>query len=40
MITMASWWTALLGRKRLFLASMALFIFGSVLAGTRGRCIR
>jgi MFS transporter, DHA2 family, multidrug resistance protein len=34
MITMASWWTALLGRKRLFLASMALFIFGSVLAGT------
>jgi MFS transporter, DHA2 family, multidrug resistance protein len=34
MITMAPWWTALLGRKRLFLASMALFIFGSALAGT------
>ncbi|MGH7924330.1 MAG: DHA2 family efflux MFS transporter permease subunit [Candidatus Binatus sp.] len=34
MITMAAWWTALLGRKRLFLASMALFIFGSALAGT------
>jgi MFS transporter, DHA2 family, multidrug resistance protein len=34
MVTMAAWWTALLGRKRLFLASMALFIFGSALAGT------
>jgi MFS transporter, DHA2 family, multidrug resistance protein len=34
MITMAAWWTALLGRKRLFLASMGLFIFGSALAGT------
>jgi MFS transporter, DHA2 family, multidrug resistance protein len=34
MITMAAWWTAVLGRKRLFLASMFLFIFGSVLAGT------
>jgi MFS transporter, DHA2 family, multidrug resistance protein len=34
MITMAAWWTALLGRKRLFLASMMLFITGSVLAGT------
>jgi DHA2 family multidrug resistance protein len=34
MITMAAWWTALLGRKRLFLASMMLFIVGSVLAGT------
>src|SRR5215469_7840535 len=34
MITMASWWTALLGRKRLFLASMAVFIVGSALAGT------
>ncbi len=34
MVTMAAWWTALLGRKRLFLLSMALFIFGSVLAGT------
>ncbi len=34
MVTMAAWWVALLGRKRLFLVSMALFIFGSVLAGT------
>ena len=34
MVTMAAWWTALLGRKRLFLLSMALFIFGSILAGT------
>jgi DHA2 family multidrug resistance protein len=34
MITMAAWWTTLLGRKRLFLASMFVFIVGSVLAGT------
>ena len=34
MVTMAAWWTALLGRKRLFLLSMALFTLGSVLAGT------
>ena len=34
MVTMAAWWTALLGRKRLFLLSMGLFIFGSILAGT------
>lgn len=34
MITMAAWWTTLLGRKRLFLASMFTFIVGSVLAGT------
>ncbi|HUY39001.1 MAG TPA: DHA2 family efflux MFS transporter permease subunit [Candidatus Binataceae bacterium] len=34
MITMAAWWTTLLGRKRLFLASMFIFIVGSVLAGT------
>jgi MFS transporter, DHA2 family, multidrug resistance protein len=34
MITMAAWWTTLLGRKRLFLASMFIFIIGSVLAGT------
>jgi DHA2 family multidrug resistance protein len=34
MITMAAWFTTLLGRKRLFLASMFLFIVGSVLAGT------
>jgi len=34
MITMAAWWSALFGRKRLFLASMILFTTGSVLAGT------
>jgi MFS transporter, DHA2 family, multidrug resistance protein len=34
MITMAPWWTALLGRKRLFLISMALFTMASVMAGT------
>ncbi len=34
MITMAAWWTMLLGRKQLFLVSMLLFIIGSVLAGT------
>jgi MFS transporter, DHA2 family, multidrug resistance protein len=34
MITMSAWLTALLGRKRLFLASMILFTLGSVLAGT------
>lgn len=34
MVTMAAWWVALLGRKRLFLVSMGLFIFGSILAGT------
>ena len=34
MITMSAWLTTLLGRKRLFLASMVLFTVGSVLAGT------
>ncbi len=34
MLTMAGWWTALLGRKRLYLASYALFTAGSILAGT------
>jgi len=34
MVTMAAWWTTLLGRKRLFLLSMGLFIIGSILAGT------
>jgi MFS transporter, DHA2 family, multidrug resistance protein len=34
MITMSAWCTTLLGRKRLFLASMILFTIGSVLAGT------
>ena len=33
MITMAAWWTTLLGRKRLFLASMVLFTVGSVSGG-------
>src|SRR5579885_1869410 len=28
MITMAAWWTMLLGRKQLFLLSMLLFIVG------------
>lgn len=34
MVTMAGWWSALLGRKRLYLASFVLFTLGSVLAGT------
>jgi MFS transporter, DHA2 family, multidrug resistance protein len=34
MITMTAWWSALLGRRRLFLGSMALFTVGSMLAGT------
>ncbi len=34
MITMSAWMTTLLGRKQLFLLSMGLFIFGSILAGT------
>src|SRR3989442_15129567 len=34
MITMAGWWSALLGRKRLCLASLVLFTLGSMLAGT------
>ncbi|HJU29240.1 MAG TPA: DHA2 family efflux MFS transporter permease subunit [Candidatus Binataceae bacterium] len=33
MITMAPWWTTLLGRRRLFLLSMGLFTVSSVLAG-------
>jgi MFS transporter, DHA2 family, multidrug resistance protein len=33
-ITMASWWSALVGRKRLYLAAFALFTLGSMLAGT------
>lgn len=32
-ITMSAWWARLLGRKRLYLASMLIFITGSVLAG-------
>jgi MFS transporter, DHA2 family, multidrug resistance protein len=34
MITMTAWWSALLGRKRLLLGSIALFTVGSMLAGT------
>jgi DHA2 family multidrug resistance protein len=34
MVTMSAWWATILGRKRLFLASMILFTAGSVLAGT------
>src|SRR2546423_12753287 len=33
MITMAGWWSALLGRKRLYLASLGLFTLGSLPAG-------
>jgi len=32
-ITMSAWWARLFGRKRLYLASMLIFITGSVLAG-------
>src|ERR1700730_16073775 len=31
MIMMAAWWTSLLGRKRVYLLSMLVFIVGSVL---------
>jgi DHA2 family multidrug resistance protein len=34
MLTMAGWWSALLGRKRLYLISFGVFIAGSILAGT------
>jgi DHA2 family multidrug resistance protein len=34
MVTMAGWWSALLGRKRLYMLSLAVFILGSILAGT------
>src|ERR687887_700093 len=34
MITMAGWWSTLFGRKRLYLASFALFTLGSILCGT------
>ncbi|HYB91507.1 MAG TPA: DHA2 family efflux MFS transporter permease subunit [Candidatus Binataceae bacterium] len=33
MITMAAWWTTLIGRKRLYLFSMIVFVAGSVLSG-------
>jgi DHA2 family multidrug resistance protein len=34
MLSMAGWWSTLLGRKRLYLVSFAVFTFGSILAGT------
>src|SRR5215831_16620141 len=34
MVSMAGWWSALVGRKRLYLASFVLFTLGSMLAGT------
>ncbi|MGD8329921.1 MAG: DHA2 family efflux MFS transporter permease subunit [Acidobacteriota bacterium] len=34
MLTMAGWWSTVLGRKRLYLMSFGLFMFGSMLAGT------
>ncbi len=34
MITMSGWWSTLIGRKRLFLGSFAVFTLGSMLCGT------
>lgn len=34
MVTMAGWWSTLIGRKRLYLWSFALFTVGSMLCGT------
>jgi len=34
MITMTGWWSTVLGRKRFYLFSFAIFTVGSVLAGT------
>ncbi len=34
MVTMAGWWSTLIGRKRLYLASFAVFTGGSMLCGT------
>jgi DHA2 family multidrug resistance protein len=34
MLSMAGWWSTLLGRKRLYLISFAVFTAGSMLAGT------
>ena len=34
MVTMTGWWSAVLGRKRLYLLSFALFTLGSALCGT------
>jgi DHA2 family multidrug resistance protein len=34
MVTMSGWWSTLIGRKRLYLYSFALFTVGSILCGT------
>ncbi len=34
MVTMAGWWSTLLGRKRLYLLSFGLFTVGSIFCGT------
>jgi MFS transporter, DHA2 family, multidrug resistance protein len=34
MVTMAGWWSTLIGRKTLYLGSFALFTVGSILCGT------
>ncbi|CCH50200.1 DHA2 family efflux MFS transporter permease subunit [Pseudodesulfovibrio piezophilus] len=34
MVTMSGWWSALIGRKTLYLASFAIFTIGSILCGT------
>jgi len=34
MATMAGWWSTVMGRKRLYVISMAIFVVGSILAGT------
>src|SRR5581483_5472676 len=34
MVTMSAWLASVIGRRRLFLASMTVFITGSVIAGT------
>jgi DHA2 family multidrug resistance protein len=34
MVTMAGWWSTLIGRKRLYLFSFCLFTVGSILCGT------
>ncbi|MBF0490720.1 MAG: DHA2 family efflux MFS transporter permease subunit [Candidatus Omnitrophica bacterium] len=33
MLTMAGWWSTLMGRKNFYLASLAIFTIGSILAG-------
>jgi DHA2 family multidrug resistance protein len=34
MVTMAGWWSTLIGRKRLYLGSFGVFTLGSILCGT------